>query len=244
MNVSLSLKAKQRIDLGYLPRKNNLHLHSENVRPPEQGHRPGTETHRGRKPWMLSKGQNWKNKNLTSRVTHLPLAYHWSGGLNSLTFSFLKITLRPHLYFSSRPRKAAKLDKWHLAALEPATLSNDPPDPHPGPGTDQSVESTTFKEHTWKADEYPNETSPTISTSKRDKYAQNSAGSPTKEHAIAIPPTGTYPQLLRDLMRLTTRRAMSHGSSSLANPLSLSSRPLFILVSVPFEYSHLPSPFP
>ena len=60
----------------------------------------------GQKILMPSNGQNWENKNLALRVTFPSLAYHQSCGLDPL-----EITSRLQLYFSSRPRKAAKLGK-------------------------------------------------------------------------------------------------------------------------------------
>ena len=57
----------------------------------------------------------------------------------------LEITPRPQLYFSSRLRKAAKPVGRCQDQLQWLMT--------PCPGTDQSVETTTLEEHTWKTDE-------------------------------------------------------------------------------------------
>ena len=62
----------------------------------------------------------------------------------------LDITSKSQLCFSSRPRKAAKPDKryhgWHQHQLQwlMTTCSS----------TDQLVDTTTLRRHTWKADKY------------------------------------------------------------------------------------------
>ena len=71
--------------------------------------------------------------------------------------SSLEIPSTPQLYFSSRPRKAAK----------PGGRSQK----NPCPVIDQSVETTTLKGRTWRTDNYSTEsspeTSPTIPTCRR-----------------------------------------------------------------------------
>ena len=62
----------------------------------------------------------------------------------------LEITFRPQLYFSLRPRKAAKPGEWYQNQLRWLITSC--------PGTDQSIKITTLKEHTWRANEYSAET--------------------------------------------------------------------------------------
>ena len=60
------------------------------------------------------------------------------------------MTSRPQLCFSSRPRKAARPSRptpWLTSG--PDVMTN-----APNPNTDQSVETSTQKGHTWKVDEF------------------------------------------------------------------------------------------
>ena len=95
---------------------------------------PDANGHEGRRPGRV---QNWDKKNLTPRV-------------NSPELSSLEITSKPQLYFSIRPRKAAKPGGPHQDQLQ--RLNTTVPD--------HSVEIQTLKGHMWRTDKCSTETLP------------------------------------------------------------------------------------